>query len=131
MPAVLDGIRVLLLDDDEDLVAVMQLILESQGALVTPTSNAEAALGALAAMKPDVLVMDITMPRRDGWWLLNEARRRGDLDGVLVLAVTGLDLKSEQIKDAGLNGYLPKPMDAKTLIVTVERLARERQRRSA
>lgn len=131
MPAVLDGIRVLLIDDDEDLVAVMQLILESQGALVTPTSDAEAALAALAAMKPDVVVMDITMPRRDGWWLLNEARRRGDLDGVLVLAVTGLDLKSEQIKDAGLNGYLPKPMDAKTLVMTVERLARERQRRSA
>ncbi len=75
-------------------------------------------------VKPDVLVLDIAMPRRDGWSLLKEARSRGDLDGVAVLAVTGLVLKHHQIEEAGLNGYLPTPMDAKTLCMTVERLAR-------
>jgi CheY-like chemotaxis protein len=89
MPDVLNGIQVLLVDDDEDLLEIMQLILESQGALVISTSNAEAALAALATMKPDVLALDIRMPRRDGWSLLNEARSRGHLEG--------------------LNGYLPSP----------------------
>ena len=127
MPGSLDGIQVLLVDDDEDLLAVMQLILESEGALVIPASHTEAALAALATTKPDVLVLDIMMPRRDGWSLLNEARSRGDLDGVSVLAVTGLDLKPDQIEEAGLNEYLPKPMDARTLCGTVERLARARR----
>jgi DNA-binding response OmpR family regulator len=124
MPSVLEGIQVLLVDDDEDLLAVMQLILESQGALVITTSTAEAALDTLSTTKPDVLVLDIMMPHRDGWSLLNEARGRGDLDGVPVLAVTGLDLGRDQIEQAGLSGYLPKPMDAKALCLAVARLAR-------
>jgi DNA-binding response OmpR family regulator len=131
MPDVLNGIQVLLVDDDENLLEIMQLILESQGALVISTSNAEAALAALATMKPDVLALDIRMPRRDGWSLLNEARSRGHLEGVSVLAVTGLDLSHDQIKEAGLNGYLPKPMDAKTLCMTVEGLVQARHRRTA
>jgi two-component system, OmpR family, response regulator AdeR len=127
----LDGIQVLLLDDDKDLLAVMQMILESRGALVVPVSHAEAALAALPTMTADVLVLDITMPRRDGWWLLNEARTRGVLDGVSVLVVTGRHLKREQIEEARLNGYLQKPVDANTLCMTVERLARAGSRRSA
>jgi two-component system response regulator GlrR len=126
MPDGLDGIRILLVDDDEDLLAVMQVILESDGALVTPISNAEAALAELATTRPDVLVLDIIMPGRDGWSLLSEARRRGALDGVSVLIVTGLELKPHQISDAGVNGYLPKPMDAKTLCATIESLVRAR-----
>jgi two-component system, NtrC family, response regulator GlrR len=130
MPDGLDGIRILLVDDDEDLLAVMQVILESDGALVTPTSSVDAALAELATTRPDVLVLDIIMPGRDGWSLLSEARGRGALDGVSVLIVTGLELKPQQIADAGVNGYLPKPMDAKTLCATVEGLLRARQRPS-
>src|SRR6266850_2968202 len=131
MPGTLDGIQVLLLDDDEDVLAILQMILESRGALVVLTSNAEAALAALTTMKVDVLVLDITMPRRDGWWFLNEARSRGDLDGVPVLAVTGRNLNRDQIKNAGLNSYLQTPVDANTLRMTVERLARARSPGSA
>ena len=126
MPDGLDGIRILLVDDDEDLLAVMQVILESDGALVTPISNVEAALAELATTRPDVLVLDIIMPGRDGWSLLSEARRRGCLDGVSVLIVTGLELRPQQIADAGANGYLPKPMDGKTLCTTIEGLLRAR-----
>lgn len=126
MPDGLDGIRILLVDDDEDLLAVMQVILESDGALVTPISNADAALAELATRRPDVLVLDIIMPGRDGWSLLSEARRRGALDGVTVLIVSGLELKPHQIADAGVNGYLSKPMDAKTLCTTIEGLVRAR-----
>lgn len=124
----LDGIQVLLVDDDEDVRTVMQLILESQGALVVPASNAEAALALLATMKPDVLVSDIRMPRRDGWWLVNEARNRGHLDGVPTLAVTGFDLKLQQIDGAGFDEYLRKPVDRDHLCMTVQRLSRERGR---
>ena len=122
----LDGIQVLLVDDDEDVRTVMQLILESQGAVVVPASNAEAALALLATMKPDVLVSDIRMPRHDGWWLVNEARSRGHLDGVPTLAVTGFDLKLQQLDGAAFDEYLRKPVDRDHLCMTVQRLSRER-----
>jgi two-component system response regulator GlrR len=131
MPDGLDGIRILVVDDDEDLLAVMQAILESDGAIVSPISNAEAALAELATTRPDVLVLDIIMPGRDGWSLLSEARRRGVLDEVLVLIVTGLELKPHEIAHAGVHGYLPKPMDGRTLCRTIEGLVRARPRRSA
>jgi CheY-like chemotaxis protein len=127
----LEGIRILLVDDDEDVRAVMEMILESEGALVVSASNADAALALMANWKPDVLVSDIRMPRRDGSWLVNEARNRGHLSGVPTLAVTGFDVKLQQMDVAGFDEYLRKPVDRDQLCTTVLRLARERKARSA
>jgi CheY-like chemotaxis protein len=131
MTRMLDGVRVVLVDDDEDVLTVMQLIMEARGALVVPATDAETALAILASMTPDVLVSDIRMPRHDGWWLVREGRSRGHLDGVPTLAVTGFDVKLQQMDARTFDEYLRKPVDADQLCATVQRLARERKSRSA
>jgi CheY-like chemotaxis protein len=124
MPRALEGIYVLLVEDDGDSLALMTLVMEQQGALVAAASDPGAALSLLAVMKPDVLVTDISMPGRDGWWLLSEARRRGHLLEVPALAVTALKLTPEEVRQAGFNAYLRKPVDPDRLSTTVQALAR-------
>ena len=104
----------------------MQLVMEYQGALVLGAPDAKSALGQLATLKPDVLVSDINMPGHDGFWLLEEARRLDRLDGVPTLAVTALALTPQQLKEAGFNAYLRKPVDPNELFNTVQALARRR-----
>ena len=122
----LTGIHVLLVDDDPDAREIMQLVMEYQGALVLGAPDAKSALGQLATLKPDVLVSDINMPGHDGFWLLEEARRLDRLDGVPTLAVTALALTPQQLKEAGFNAYLRKPVDPNELCNTVQALARRR-----
>src|SRR4051794_2013967 len=122
----LSGVHVLLVDDDADARAVMQMVMEYQGALVIPATDAKSALGLLDTVKPDVLVSDINMPEHDGFWLLQEARRLARLDGVPALAVTGLELTPKEIEAAGFHGYLRKPVDPNMLCNTVHALARRR-----
>lgn len=125
MPQTLDGVHVLLVEDDEDCREVMQLIMEYQGALVVPAHDAEAGLAVMATMKPDVLVTDINMPPGDGGiWLLREGRQRGFLEDVPVLAVSAL--ADERLREAGFDAYLLKPVDPNELCSTVQALARRR-----
>jgi CheY-like chemotaxis protein len=127
----LEGLRVVLVEDDADVRDVLQLTMEARGAVVVPAADADMALAVLAEMTPDILVSDIRMPRRDGWWLVREARDRGHLDGVPTLAVTGFDVKLQQMDAGGFDEYLRKPVDADHLRRTVQRLARERKSQSA
>jgi CheY-like chemotaxis protein len=130
MTAILDGLRVVLVDDDEDVRDVIQIIMEGQGARVVPAADAETALAVLESMTPDILVSDIRMPRHDGWWLVNQARSQGFLDGVPTLAVTGFDVTLQQLDARTFDEYLRKPVDAHHLCMTVRRLARDRPPRS-
>ena len=127
----LSGLHVLLVEDEEDARAVMKMVMEYQGALVMTASEAEAALSIMDTVKPDVLISDISMPGHDGWWLIREARRLGKLDGTPALAVTALELKPQQITDAGFQAYLRKPVDPQDLCNTVQMLARGRKQQNA
>ena len=71
----LDGVRVLIVDDDEGIRYTVRVLLEQSGAIVTDAPSAEAALALLRREPPDVLLSDLTMPRHDGYWLINQVRR--------------------------------------------------------
>jgi CheY-like chemotaxis protein len=131
MVGMLDGLRVVLVEDDADVRDVLQMTMEARGAQVVTAADADMALAVLARMTPDILVSDIRMPRHDGWWLVREARGRGHLDGVPTLAVTGFDVKLQQMDASGFDEYLRKPVDADHLCRTVQRLARDRKSHSA
>ena len=104
----------------------MQMVMDYQGALVITADSAKAALALMATVKPNVLVSDINMPQHDGFWLIEEARSLGYLDGVPTLAVTALELGPQEIKDAGFDAYLRKPVDPDDLCATVQKLGRGR-----
>ena len=124
MPHVLDGLHILLVEDNTDARQVMKLIMEYQGAMVVDVPDARTALDLLGTMSPNALVLDINMPDHDGVWLMEEARRLGHLKNVPTVAVSALDPTLARVKAAGFDAYLRKPIEPDDLCLTVQGVAR-------
>jgi PAS domain S-box-containing protein len=119
----LAGIRVLVVDDEADGLEVIQQILADSEAEVTAARSVDEALDALDRETFDVLLSDIGMPRRDGYELIAEVRKRGL--AMPAAAVTAF-VRSEDRTRALLSGFqahLAKPLEASELLAVVASLA--------
>jgi CheY-like chemotaxis protein len=124
MPGPLEGVVVVAVEDDPDALDLLKFAMEQGGALVVAAPDAEAALNTLRHVRPTVLVSDMSMPTHDGRWLVAEARRSGLLTGIPALVVTALPMTPQQVREAGFDAYLSKPVDPTLLCNTVGNLAR-------
>jgi DNA-binding response OmpR family regulator len=120
----LEGVVVIAVEDDPDALALLRLAMEQAGALVVPASDAKAALETLGRVRPTVLISDLSMPEQDGSWLVTEARRSGLLADVPALVVTALTMTPREVREAGFDAYLRKPVDPLLLCETVRALVR-------
>src|SRR5437879_9430898 len=84
----LEGITVLVVEDDEDTREVMRAMLELCGARVLVAESARSGLEAFEKARPDATVSDIAMPGEDGYWLVREGARRMNARDVPAAAVT-------------------------------------------
>lgn len=132
-----DGVerqRIVLADDNADLGAYIQRLLEEQGYEVQVLSNGRQALAAVRAVKPDLLVTDVMMPELDGFGLLKAVRGDAglrDLPVIFLSARAGEEAKVEGL-DAGADDYLVKPFSARELLARVSaNIAMARVRREA
>jgi signal transduction histidine kinase/DNA-binding response OmpR family regulator len=126
--------RVLLADDNADLRDYIGRLLADNGYEVATVADGVAALAALRARRPDILVTDVMMPRLDGFGLLKAVREDAslrDLPTVMLSARAGDDAKVEGL-DAGADDYLTKPFSARELLARVAaNIAMARLRREA
>jgi CheY-like chemotaxis protein len=122
------GVHVLVVDDDPDARQVFRTVLQYCGALVTTAASAREALDVLARVVPDVLVVDIVLPGRNGYWLMGEVRKLPPERGgrVPALACTGYreDHPAGRLAAGGFEKYLRKPIDPWELSRLVGELAR-------
>lgn len=108
---------VLLVEDADDTRLFMRLALEHLGYIVFEAEDGEKALAVAERVVPDIILMDLSLPRMDGLTATQEIRANGRLDGVTIIAVTahqGTDFR-EGAKDAGFNAYVTKPIDLDSL----------------
>lgn len=107
----LTGIRVLLVEDEDDARDMMVLVLEFYGAVVRAAASAEEALDALREFEPMVLVSDISMPGNDGYWLAGQVKRTRP--ALPCIAVTAFSRPEDVIRahSAGFELHLAKPVD--------------------
>jgi CheY-like chemotaxis protein len=124
MQRLLEGVVVVAVEDDSDALELLKILMEHDGALVVTASDAQSALRALRRVRASVLVSDLSMPGHDGRWLVAEARRLGLLAGVRALVVTAVSMTPQQVREAGFDAYLSKPVDPTVLCNTVGNLAR-------
>ena len=122
----LDGIRVLLVDDDPDILEAFQWVLEHYGAVVTTVGSAEAALAALARSRPDVLLCDIAMPGENGYDLMRQVAARDAALPAAALTAFGEIADRGRARAAGFRMQLGKPIDAAVLVAAVADLAGHR-----
>jgi PAS domain S-box-containing protein len=123
----LEGVRVLVVDDEPDARDLIRRLLEDNDAMVSTTGSAAEALEVLDRFDPHVLVSDIGMPGRDGYDLIHEVRLRGRARGgaVPAIALTAF-ARSEDRTRALLAGYqmhVAKPVEPTELIASVASLA--------
>jgi len=122
----LDGIRVLIVEDDDDTREVLTLGLELQGAQVLAVGSARDAMGAVEAFTPDVILSDIGLPDEDGLTLMRKVRRlpagRGRIPAAAVTAFTLGDDGEEPLR-AGFQRHFRKPVETRVLFDAVAELA--------
>jgi hypothetical protein len=122
----LDGVRVLVVDDEPDACSIMAHALEASGADVTVASGAADALGKLQVTDIDVLLADIAMPETNGYALIRSVRALPDhrVASIPAVAVTAHARQCEQEEafTAGFQSHLAKPLDPGELVRTVRNL---------
>jgi CheY-like chemotaxis protein len=124
---ILAGVRVLVVDDQEDARELLRLALTRRGAEVRVGATARAALDILGQWRPDALVSDIGMPDEDGYELMRQVRalpaeRGGQIPAV---ALTGYASAKDAKRAlaAGYQMFVPKPVDLPELVTAIARLA--------
>jgi two-component system CheB/CheR fusion protein len=114
--------RVLLIDDEPDSLKLLHDILAHGGATVFEAANGQEFFDLLKTVDPTVIVVDLSMPKPDGWDLLAEVRAEPNWAFVPVIAVTAF--YSEKVtRDAATAGFaalLPKPIRYKTFLSTIQ-----------
>ncbi len=127
-PSRIDGLEVLLVDDDEDSRDLIALMLEDAGAKVARASSAAEALELLGLGAPDVIVSDIGMPDVDGYALVRQIRSLPSDGGGTVPAIAltayARSVDGDRALAAGFQAHVTKPVDPDTLTAAVARLTR-------
>jgi CheY-like chemotaxis protein len=121
------SVHVLVVDDSPELVELLTEMLELHGATVTGAGTAEHGLELVNQLRPDVLLSDLEMPRKDGLWLIGQVRALGPDQGGLTPAacLTSSTAPEDRarILAAGFQYHLAKPIDMPRLIGVVGILA--------
>ncbi|HEX8652496.1 MAG TPA: ATP-binding protein [Pyrinomonadaceae bacterium] len=125
------GVRVLVVDDDEDTCKMLDMVLRKRGAEVKVACTAQQAFSALE-WEPDVLVSDIGMPGEDGYELISKVRRCGLERGrqIPAIALTAYARSEDRLRalSAGYQIHLPKPIEPDELISAIASLARRTEK---
>jgi two-component system, OmpR family, response regulator MprA len=122
--------RVLIVEDDDDIAQVLQRSLRLEGYETRIAADGEAALGAANDFVPDLVVLDLGLPKLDG---MEVARRLRSADDVPILMLTARDALESRVDglDAGADDYLVKPFERQELLARLRALLRRRPPRGS
>jgi PAS domain S-box-containing protein len=123
----LDGVRILVVDDEPDSNEAIGALLSSRGAEVRVADSAPQARQILHDWRPDVLVSDIGMPGEDGYGLIRRIREAdGEVARMPAIALTAYASREDKIRvlTAGFHAHVPKPVDPAELVTVLANVAR-------
>jgi DNA-binding response OmpR family regulator len=116
--------RILVVDDEPDIRRLLEVILSEEGHKVVCADDGEKALEAIAEQPPDLLVLDVMMPRKDGFMVLKEMKSAGVREATKVLVLTARTAEIDWLRGykLGADQYLTKPFDNEALVAAIETL---------
>jgi len=112
--------RILIADDDQDLRAIVSDFLKANGFDVQTAVDGEEALTMIDQDRPDLLILDMSMPRRDGWSVARELRQRpGPRLPIIAFTAHALMGDESKVREAGCDELVTKPFDVMELLEKV------------
>jgi two-component system, OmpR family, response regulator ResD len=122
--------KVLLVDDDRDLIAMISFAMTRAGLAVVSAHDAPAALTLLEREQPDIAVLDVDLGRSSGFDLLRDVRKRSDLP---VIMLTGMGAERDKLRgfELGADDYVTKPFSHHELLARINARLRNQGQRAA
>lgn len=118
--------KVLVADDEQDIREILQYVLNAEGYEVTTAKDGQEAIDKARQVKPDLIILDIMMPRKTGVEVCEYLRKQPDFQDTLIIFLTALNDEGSHIKgfDTGADDYVTKPISPKVLMSRVNALFR-------
>jgi two-component system alkaline phosphatase synthesis response regulator PhoP len=118
--------RVLVVDDDKQIVRLLRSYLEQAGFIVLTAGDGETALHALRRERPDLVVLDLMLPKRDGWAITRWLRAEPSLSTTPLLMLTARIGDEDKVQglELGADDYLTKPFNPREVVARVRALLR-------
>ena len=116
--------RILIAEDDGDQHVIITDFLKSRGYETVAVPNGEEVLERLAVGRFDLLILDLAMPKVDGWTVLRQLRAQPETQGIPVIVLTAHAFAHDREKafQAGCNEFIAKPFDPYELLQSVQQL---------
>lgn len=120
--------RILIVDDDPDILATMGAVMQAEGAEVERVDNGNAAVQACAEWEPDLVLLDMMLPKRSGFLVLEKIKGRAD--SPLVIMITANEGRRHQTyaQQLGADRYMLKPVPLELLVETAREMLEQRDR---
>jgi two-component system, OmpR family, alkaline phosphatase synthesis response regulator PhoP len=114
---------ILVVDDERNIVELVRLYLEKDGFTVVAASDGEQALVAFDRAEPDLVILDLMLPKMDGFEVCRQIRRRGDVP-ILMLTARSEDIDAIVGLELGADDYVTKPFNPRALLARVKAILR-------
>ena len=118
-------LRVLVADDQPDVLATMSALLEMEGYEVRCVGDGTAAINAVREFRPDVCILDIAMPEQSGYAVAAELRMMYGSTGPLLIAISGQWIKASEkllAVSVGFDHFIPKPAEPRQVLALLQGL---------
>jgi two-component system cell cycle response regulator DivK len=118
----MSGVRILYIEDNAENRLLVKRILEAHGHTVFEAIDGASGLEAATKVRPDLVLLDISLPEVDGYDIAGRFREMEEMDSVPVIAVTANVMKGDRERSlaAGCDAYIPKPIDITRLPGQIE-----------
>ncbi|MCX7918572.1 MAG: response regulator [bacterium] len=125
-------IKILVAEDESDIAEVFRIVLESKGYEPIITADGEEALNQIKRQKPDMLILDVMMPKMSGYTLVKELKKDSELAGIPIMMVSAISQGSNKPDEfwqqgMGVDDYITKPFDPSDLLKRIENLLRKKR----
>ncbi len=119
--------KILIADDDKAMRALLRVVLQKKGYEVTLASDGKEALRLLQKDIPDLVVLDVMMPKLNGWEVAKKIREDKKMSGLPIIMLTAKDEMIDKLMgfESGVNEYIVKPLKPASITAAVKKLLGE------
>lgn len=114
--------RVLIVDDEPDVLLTMRMLLEAEGFTPSLAADGETALRRIDDENPALVLLDIMMPVLDGWFVLAELAGRARRPKIVVCSAKSSEADQARARDLGADAYVTKPYEPDQLVQAIRRV---------